>query len=113
MRSDVEQKVTLDPACSLLCDREVSVGQFQQFVDDPDYPAKEKAGERPGADTVMSPTTDHPVQRVDWNVGHAAALFSTGPALVEGRKPCYERTGEIFNYPTWEGGPHEEWRLDS
>ncbi len=103
----IVQKVTLTRPF-LLCDREVSVGQFQQFVDDPDYPGKEKARDWPGADSVMSPTTDHPVQRVDWN---DAVLYCNWLSRREGRKPCYERTGEIFNYPTWEGGPHEEWRL--
>jgi len=103
---NIVQKVTLTRPF-LLCDREVSVGQFQQFVDDPDYPGKEKAPDWPGADSVMSPTADHPVERVDWN---DAVLFCNWLSRREGRKPCYERTGQIFNYPTWEGGPHEDWR---
>ena len=93
---NIVQKVTLTRPF-LLCDREVSVGLFQQFVDDPDYPGKEKARDWPGADSVMSPTADHPVQRVDWN---HAVLFCNWLSRKEGRKPCYERTGQIFNFPT-------------
>jgi formylglycine-generating enzyme required for sulfatase activity len=63
---NIVQKVTM-PRPILLCDREVSVGQFQQSADDPYYPDKEKPRDWPGANSVMSPTADHPVQRVDWN----------------------------------------------
>ena len=63
---NIVQKVTLTRPF-LLCDREVSVGLFKQFINDPDYPGKVKAPDWPGADSVMSPTADHPIQRVDWN----------------------------------------------
>ena len=59
---NILQKVTLTRPF-LLCDREVSVGLFQQFVDDPDYPVREKARNWPGADSDINPTAEHPVQR--------------------------------------------------
>ncbi len=102
---DIVQKVTLTRPF-LLCDRAVSVGQFQQFADDPDYPGKEKATDWPGADAAISPTADHPVQQVDWN---HAVLFCNWLSRKEGRQSCYERTGRIFNFPS--DGPREGWRL--
>ena len=98
------QKVTLTRPF-LLCDREVSVGLFQQFVDDPDYPGKEKA-DWPGALPDISPTADHPAQRVEWN---HALLFCNWLSRKEGRKPCYERTGKSWNFSSH--GPREQWRL--
>ena len=79
---------------------------FKQFVDDPDQPDKEKPTDWPGADSKMSPTADHPVQRVDWN---HAVTFCNWLSRQEGRKACYERTAKIFNFPT--DGPRAEWLL--
>ena len=91
---NIVQKVTLTRPF-LLCDREVSVGLFQQFVDDPDYPVEEKARDWPGADSVINPTAEHPVQQVRW---FHALLFCNWLSRKEGRKPCYERTGKIVTF---------------
>jgi formylglycine-generating enzyme required for sulfatase activity len=69
-----------------LSDREVSVGLFQQFVDDADY-EHEKADTVGGADASVSPTPDHPVQGVSW---YDAVKFCNWLSRREGRMPCYE-----------------------
>ena len=98
------QKVTLTRPF-LLCDREVSVGLFQQFVGDPDYPEKEKFMRWRGADSDINPTAEHPVQEVGWV---HALLFCNWLSRKEGLKPCYERTGKIVAF---ENGLNEQWRL--
>ncbi len=52
-----------------LADREVSVGAFQQFVDDPNIPPSDKPEKWIGADKSASPTATHPVQQVNWYEG--------------------------------------------
>lgn len=47
-------------------DREVTRGQFEEFMNDANYAATEKPAEWQGVDTVYSPTADHPAQRVSW-----------------------------------------------
>ena len=74
-----------------LSDREISVGQFQQFISDANYPNGEKPEKWPGADAKISPTPDHPVQQVNW---YDAVLFCNWLSRKEGRTPCYERTGK-------------------
>ena len=74
-----------------LSDREISVGQFQQFISDANYPNGEKPEKWPGADAQISPTPDHPVQQVNW---YDAVLFCNWLSRKEGRTPCYERTGK-------------------
>jgi serine/threonine protein kinase len=66
-----EQTVQLTRAF-FLSDREVSVGQFQQFISDANYPTGEKPEKWPGAFARISPTPDHPVQEVNW---YDAVLF--------------------------------------
>ena len=85
-----DQRVQLTRAF-FLSDREISVGQFQQFISDANYPNEEKPEKWPGADAQTSPTSDHPVQQVDW---YDAVLFCNWLSRKEGRTPCYERTGE-------------------
>ncbi len=85
-----EQTVQLTRAF-FLSDREISVGQFQQFISDANYPNGEKPEKWPGADAQISPTPDHPVQQVNW---YDAVLFCNWLSRKEGRTPCYERTGK-------------------
>ena len=85
-----EQTVQLTRAF-FLSDREISVGQFQQFISDANYPNGEKPEKWPGADARISPTPDHPVQQVNW---YDAVLFCNWLSRKEGRTACYERTGK-------------------
>jgi formylglycine-generating enzyme required for sulfatase activity len=74
-----------------LSDREISIGQFQQFINDANYPKGEKPEKWQGADAKISSTPDHPVQRVDW---YDAVLFCNWLSHKEGRTASYERTGK-------------------
>ena len=49
-----------------VADREVSVGQFQQFMDDVSYAASERPDDWSGIYEQTSPSADHPVQQVNW-----------------------------------------------
>ena len=71
-------------------DREVTRGQFEQFMNDAKYAATEKPVGWKGVDLVSSPTADHPAQRLGW---YDAWLYCNWLSLREGLKPCYERTG--------------------
>lgn len=99
VEKSVNQKVTLTRPF-FLSDREVTVGQFQQFVDDPKYPSEEKPEKWEGANRKISRTLEHPVQQVNWN---DAVLFCNWLSKKErpARKPCYERVAGAAN----------EWRL--
>jgi formylglycine-generating enzyme required for sulfatase activity len=72
-----------------MSDREISVGQFQQFISDTSYATEEKPERWEVADKQISPTSDHPVQQVDW---YDAVLFCNWLSRKEGRTTCYERT---------------------
>jgi formylglycine-generating enzyme required for sulfatase activity len=74
-----------------LSDREISVGQFQQFINDADYPNGEKPTNWPGAGAEYSPSSDHPARKVNW---YDAIVFCNWLSRKEGRTPCYERTGK-------------------
>jgi serine/threonine protein kinase/formylglycine-generating enzyme required for sulfatase activity len=74
-----------------LCDREVSVGQFQQFIDDPDCPPEEKPRGWTDVDANISPTAAHPVQMISF---YDAILFCNWLSRREKNlSVCYERTG--------------------
>ncbi len=85
-----EQTVHLTRAF-FLSDREISVGQFQQFISDASYPTEQKPETLPGVDAKISPTSEHPVQMVNW---YDAVLFCNWLSCKEGRSACYERSGE-------------------
>jgi formylglycine-generating enzyme required for sulfatase activity len=84
------QEVTLTKPF-YLCDREVTIEQFQRFINDADYPAAEKPQAWKGAEQRNSPTLECPVQQVNW---FDAVVYCNWLSMREGRKLCYERTGE-------------------
>lgn len=67
-----------------ISDREVTVGLYQRFLDDPSEPAKPISPL--DVDKRVSPTADHPLQNVSW---FDAVLFCNWLSRREGRKPCY------------------------
>lgn len=70
-----------------MCDREVSVDEFQQFMHDSNA---ERPQGWPGADPKTSPTGNCPVQRVNWL---DAVLFCNWLSRKERLEPCYQPTG--------------------
>jgi serine/threonine protein kinase/formylglycine-generating enzyme required for sulfatase activity len=100
----IDQKVTLTRSF-LLANREVTRAQFQQFIDDLDYPNEEKPKSWGSADVAYSPTLQHPVQRVNW---YDAVLFCNWLSRREELMPCYERTGEKEMI---EDAEHDMWRV--
>ncbi len=96
-----------------LCDREVTVEQFQRFLDDADYPAAEKPNDWKWEDWMKtySQMPDCPVNGVNW---FETVLYCNWLSTREGRKPCYERTGEkekLKNYDTTEA-EYDVWHCD-
>jgi formylglycine-generating enzyme required for sulfatase activity len=73
-----------------LCDREVTLDQFRQFLADPDPTVEKPAGWVPPAEKV-TPSGDCPVVMVSWE---DALLFCNWLSRREGRQPCYRRTGQ-------------------
>ncbi len=107
------QEVTLTKPF-YLGDREVTVEQFQRFVDDADYAAVDKP-EGWQAQSLpwkqYSPTPDCPVVSANW---FDAVLYCNWLSTREGRKACYERTGEkqkLKNYDNREA-EYDVWRCD-
>jgi formylglycine-generating enzyme required for sulfatase activity/tRNA A-37 threonylcarbamoyl transferase component Bud32 len=97
----------------LLCDREVTIEQFQRFIDDADCPVSEKPDKWLGAGKFEGPSPDCPVQQVSW---YDAVLYCNWLSRQEGRQPCYGRSGtkqvvqEVVNgklenveYEKWDG----------
>jgi len=89
-----DQGVTLTRSF-LLSDREVSVSWFQEFVDDPECPARDKPDNWQGVqDWVIdpvNPSAGHPAEEVAW---YDAVLFCNWLSREEDLQPYYERTGE-------------------
>jgi serine/threonine protein kinase/formylglycine-generating enzyme required for sulfatase activity len=85
-----DQNVQRMPAF-FLSDREITVGQFQQFMIDLSDPNGEKPENWPGANPLISPAPDQPVQQASW---YDAVLFCNWLSRKERRTPCYERTGQ-------------------
>jgi len=87
------QRVTV-PRPFLICDREVSVGLFQQFIDDANCPASDKPQGRKGALRAASPTVQHPMQMVSW---YDAVFFCNWLSRKEGLTPCYTGSQETWS----------------
>ncbi len=102
----IDQKVTLTRSF-LLSDREVSRGEFQQMMDDPDYSDVEKPRNWQGANTDFSPSERHPVQEVSW---YHAVMFCNWLSHKEALTACYERTSEKESLG---GTESDAWRLIS
>ena len=90
-----------------VADREVSRGQFEMFMSDASYAAKEKPEKWEGVDKGTSPTADHPAQRVSW---YDSVMYCNWLSLHEGRKPCYERTG-TKEKEKFGNAEYDAWRL--
>jgi formylglycine-generating enzyme required for sulfatase activity len=86
-----------------ISNREVSVAQFQRFMDDD--AAKEKPTAWRGPDKEYSPTGQHPVQEVSW---YDAVLFCNWLSGKENLTPCYERTGDKEQFT---GKQYDAWRV--
>jgi serine/threonine protein kinase/formylglycine-generating enzyme required for sulfatase activity len=71
-----------------ISDREVSVGLFQQFLGDPE--AAKREPDWTGADPQFSPTSNHPMQRVNW---YDCIEFCNWLSDREECHPCYEKHG--------------------
>jgi eukaryotic-like serine/threonine-protein kinase len=98
----------------LLCDREVTIEQFQRFVDDSNYPASEKPGNWDGAWKFERQSPDCPVQHVSW---YDAILYSNWLSKQEGKQPCYTRSGNMETVPELRDGKevnveYDKWDCD-
>src|SRR5438045_2498069 len=70
-----------------LADREVSVGQFQKFLNDPDCPEEDKPADWLEDSGNSGPAANTPRNRADW---YDAVLFCNWLSHQERRTPCYE-----------------------
>ncbi len=87
-------------------DREVTRGQFEQFMNDENYPRSEKPVDWTGVAAITSPTVDHPAQGVSW---YDAVMYCNWLSQREGLKPCFSRTGAKEMSNTANG--YDAWRL--
>ncbi|MFT7629095.1 MAG: sulfatase activating formylglycine-generating enzyme [Mariniblastus sp.] len=126
------QKITLTRDF-LMSDREVSLGQFRQAMEDPDVGLRERPYLRYDDDDdlqaeiyrsradlvfeplyqVLGPRDEHPVTRVSWI---QAVMYCNWLSRKEGLQPCYERTGKIHrsvyhHFPSEPRWSTEDWRL--
>ena len=74
-----------------MCDREVSIANFELFLTDPDLTADEKPTKSPQAHSKTSPSIDHPVQQVSW---YDAVLFCNWLSRKEGLDVAYKKIGK-------------------
>ena len=88
-----EQTVQLTRAF-FLSDREISVGQFQQFTSDANYPNQEKPAKWPSAQPQASPAPVHPVQMVNW---YDSVLFCNWLSRKEGPRRAMSEPGRKRN----------------
>jgi formylglycine-generating enzyme required for sulfatase activity len=99
------QTVTLSRAF-FLCDREVTIGQFGQFVEDIEWPQEEKPANWQRVNQANDvDMRDHPQDSVSW---YDAVLFCNWLSKKEGLAPCYERTGKKERIQIAKNGA---WRL--
>ena len=85
-----DRDVTISEAFWLM-DAEVSVGQFQRFIEDSHDLSIEKTPGWFGVAPRISPTPDHPVPRVSRN---RVLEYCNWLSAEEGFSPAYERTGD-------------------
>jgi formylglycine-generating enzyme required for sulfatase activity len=93
----------------LLCDREVTIEQFQRLVDDANCPASKKPDNWPGAYKHDGQTPDCPVQQVSW---YDAVLYCNWLSKQEGKQPCYARSGTKEMVPEFRNGKQENVEYD-
>jgi formylglycine-generating enzyme required for sulfatase activity len=124
------QKITLTRDF-LMSDREVSLGQFRQALEDPGVSVRERPYLRYEEDDdaqaevyltriekvfsrlenlTHKRSEEHPIQYVSWV---QAVMYCNWLSRREGLQPCYERTGTIRKSPpAWDASYlYEEWRL--
>ena len=96
------------PAEFWVCDREVSRGQFEQFMNDTNYAAAEKPAAWSGGDTSASPSADHPAQQVSW---YDAVMYCNWLSRREGRTAAYRLAGKekVQNYNNNEEVEVDKW----
>ncbi len=90
-----------------VCDREVSVSQFREFMDDAKYPSMEKPKNWRGNESFSAPTPDHPGQFVSW---YDAVMYCNWLSLREMRSVCYERTG-TKEKSDYSGREYDSWQM--
>ncbi len=74
-----------------ICSREVSVGDFQKFVNDPGCKNSHKPKDWNGPSSQRSPTSDHPIQSVNWR---DAILFCNWLSRNDSKNEYYEINDE-------------------
>jgi formylglycine-generating enzyme required for sulfatase activity len=96
-----------------LADREVTVEQFQRFIDEDDYPDAEKPQgwheEFQRTNQSYPATLICPVTSVNW---FDAVFYCNWLSTREGRRPCYERTGTKQNFKNYDNteAEYDVWR---
>ena len=103
----IPQSVTLTREF-FLCDREVSVDQFQKFMDDPACPKEDKPADWAQGNGGAGPAGDHPREAVSW---YDAVLYCNWLSRKEGLAPSYERTGAKEKGGFDEKQEFDAWRL--
>jgi formylglycine-generating enzyme required for sulfatase activity len=88
-----------------VADREVTLGQFQAFNDDPDRTVDKPDPSWTGARRYHGTKPDFPVQQVNW---FDAILFCNWLSRREGRAPSYVRTTGKYQY-RFAGNQVDEW----
>ena len=86
------------PRAVWMSDREVSQGLFQQFVDDPTWPAEEKPDSWEGPDRDVGDGADYPVQQVSHT---DAVLFCNWLSQRCGMSACYVRMQTTDGAEMW------------
>jgi serine/threonine protein kinase/formylglycine-generating enzyme required for sulfatase activity len=85
----LDEAVMLVTRPAFMSDREISVGLFRRFLDDPAWPANQKPARWSGPDASISPSDDCPVDNF---TQQDAIWFCNWLSAREGRKPCYQVT---------------------
>jgi formylglycine-generating enzyme required for sulfatase activity len=92
LKDAAPQQVTLKRAY-YLCDREITVDQFKQFLDDPDYAPAKKPVNLKDPNKGNAPTGDCAMCSVSWL---DAVLFCNWLTARERREPCYVEEGKAW-----------------